>query len=50
MKKRNESAFIENNASTIVNLGKDKILLNVLGSEGAYSQSQASLVLKDFQK
>ena len=43
-----ENAFIENNPSTIVNLGKDKILLNVLGSEGAYSQSQASLVLKDF--
>ena len=43
-----ESAFIESNPSTIVNLGKDKILLNVLGSEGAYSQSQASLVLKDF--
>ncbi len=45
-----ENAFTENTPSTIVNLGKDKILLNVLGSEGAYSQSQASLVFKDISK
>jgi hypothetical protein len=43
-----ELAFSENNPTTIVALGKDKILLNILGNEGAYSQSQASLVLKDF--
>lgn len=43
-----ETAFVENNASGIVTLGKDKILLNILGNEGAYSQSQATLVLKDF--
>ncbi len=43
-----ESAFTDNNASNIVALGKDKLLLNVLGNEGAYSQSQATLVLKDF--
>ena len=43
-----ETAFIENNAANIVSLGKEKILLNVLGNEGAYSQSQATLVLKDF--
>lgn len=43
-----ESAFSDNNPSGIVVHGKDKILLNVLGTEGVYSQSQASLVLKDF--
>jgi hypothetical protein len=43
-----ELAFSENKPNTIVALGKDKILINVLGSEGAYSQSQAALVLKDF--
>lgn len=43
-----ELAFSENNPTSIVALGKDKILLNILGNEGAYSQSQAALVLKDF--
>ena len=43
-----ENAFSENNAQEIVKLGKDKILLNILGNEGAYSHSQATLVLKDF--
>ena len=43
-----EVAFSENNASSIVSFGKDKLLLNILGNEGAYSQSQATLVLKDF--
>jgi hypothetical protein len=43
-----ESAFSSNDAVGIVEYGKDKILLNVLGVEGVYSQSQASLVLKDF--
>ena len=43
-----EEAFSGNNPNEIVSLGKDKILLNILGNEGAYSQSQASLVLKDF--
>ena len=43
-----EKAFSSNNASEIVNLGKEKILMNVLGKEGAYSKSQAGLVLKDF--
>jgi len=43
-----ETAFNSNNANSITVLGKDKILLNILGNEGAYSQSQASLVLKDF--
>jgi hypothetical protein len=43
-----EEAFSGNNPNGIVSFGKDKILLNILGNEGAYSQSQASLVLKDF--
>ena len=43
-----EDAISTNNPSEIVSYGKDKILLNILGNEGAYSQSQASLVLKDF--
>jgi hypothetical protein len=43
-----ENAFSENEASEIVALGKDKILLTILGNEGAYSQSQASLILKEF--
>ena len=43
-----EKAFNANNASEIVAHGKEKILLTVLGKEGAYSKSQASLVLKDF--
>ncbi len=43
-----EKAFITNDASDIVSMGKDKMLLNILGKEGAYSQSQANLVLKDF--
>lgn len=43
-----EKAFISNDAGNIVSLGKDKMLINILGKEGAYSQSQANLVLKDF--
>jgi hypothetical protein len=43
-----EKAFISNNANDIISLGKDKMLINVLGKEGAYSISQANLVLKDF--
>lgn len=43
-----DQAFETNNASEIVSMGKDKILVNVLGKEGVYSQPQASLVLKDF--
>ena len=43
-----ENSFIENNSADIVSLGKDKILLNILGNEGAYSHSQATLILKDF--
>lgn len=43
-----ESAFESNNAKGLVNLGKEKILINVLGEEGVYSKSQATLVLKNF--
>jgi hypothetical protein len=43
-----ERGFETNNPSEIVKYGKEKILINVLGKEGAYSQSQAGLVLKDF--
>jgi len=42
------SAFEQNNADAIVALSKDKVLINILGTEGAYSKSQAVLVLKDF--
>ena len=43
-----EKAFVSNDSTEIVSLGKEKILLNVLGKEGAYSRSQAGLMLKDF--
>jgi len=43
-----EVAFTANNPSEIVKIGKDKILLTILGDEGAYSHSQATLILKDF--
>lgn len=43
-----EKAFETNNPEEIVKLGKAKVLINILGKEGAYSQSQAGLVLKDF--
>ena len=43
-----EKSFEANDAKGIVELGKSKLLMNVLGKEGAYSQSQANLVLKDF--
>lgn len=43
-----ESAFEQNNADAIVSMSKDKVLINILGTEGAYSKSQAILVIKDF--
>jgi hypothetical protein len=43
-----ERAFNSNDANAIVELSKEKVLMNILGSEGAYSQSQAKIVLKDF--
>ena len=43
-----ENAITSNNASEFVTFGKEKILLNILGNEGIYSTSQATLVLRDF--
>ena len=43
-----KNAFESNNPKEIVGNGKTKIMINILGKEGIYSQSQASLVLKDF--
>ena len=43
-----EKAFESGNSKGLVALGKDKILINVLGNEGVYSKSQATLVLKSF--
>ena len=43
-----EKAFAAGNASEITSMGKDKIMLNILGKEAVYSQSQATMVLKDF--
>ncbi len=43
-----ENAISSNNASEFVTFGKEKILLNILGNEGVYSSSQATLVLRDF--
>ena len=43
-----ESSFYTGNASAIAAYGKDKMLIAVLDKESVYSQSQATLVLKDF--
>jgi len=43
-----ESAFTSGDAARIVSFGKEMMILNVCEKEGAYSQSQASQVLKDF--
>lgn len=43
-----DAAFDQKNADAIVAHARDKVLINVLGKEGAYSKSQAVLVLKDF--
>lgn len=43
-----DSAFDQANSSYIVSQAKEKVLMNILGTEGAYSKSQAELVLKDF--
>ena len=45
-----EKAFELNDAQAISMMGKSKVLINVLGKEGVYSQPQASLVLKYFFK
>jgi hypothetical protein len=43
-----ESAFKSGNSKGLVSLGKEKVLMNIDGSEGVYSKSQATLVLKKF--
>ncbi|MDD2981969.1 MAG: DUF4783 domain-containing protein [Crocinitomicaceae bacterium] len=43
-----ETAFSTGNATAISNMGKEKMLISILDKEAAYSQSQATLVLKDF--
>jgi len=43
-----ENAFLSGDAAKIVSYGKETMLVNVCDKSGAYSQSQASLVLKDF--
>ena len=43
-----EKAFESNDAQQVVNLGKDKMIINVNGKEGVYSHAQAQQVLKDF--
>ena len=43
-----ESAFSSGNAGAIAAMGKEKMLISVIDKEAAYSQSQATLVLKDF--
>lgn len=43
-----ESAFASGDASKIASYGKEVMILNVQNKEGAYSQSQAAQVLKEF--
>lgn len=43
-----EKAMESNDAKSIINLGSEKVLLNILGKESAYTQSQAQLILSDF--
>lgn len=43
-----ETAFTTGNATSIAQMGKEKMLISILDKEAAYSQSQATLVLKDF--
>lgn len=43
-----EQAFLSSDSQGIASMGKDKMLITVLDKEGAYSQSQAVLILKDF--
>lgn len=43
-----EQAFLNADSQEIAALGKDKMLISILDKEGAYSQSQAVLILKDF--
>lgn len=43
-----EKAFNDNDPAAIVSLTKDKVLMTVLGNDGAFSKPQAKLILRDF--
>ena len=43
-----EKAMKSNDAKTIVALGKEKIVLQILGKEGAFNHTQAETILNDF--
>ena len=43
-----EKAFESNDYHKITALSKSKVIINVSGSEGVYSKSQAGLILKEF--
>lgn len=43
-----ENAFSTGNAAAIAAMGKEKMLISIIDKEAAYSQSQATLILKDF--
>ncbi len=43
-----QKAMTSNDAKAIVMMGKDKILLNILGKEGAYNHAQAEMILTEF--
>lgn len=43
-----QKAMTANDSKAIVQLGKDKVLLNILGKEGAYNNAQAEMVLNEF--
>lgn len=43
-----ETAFEKGDASKIVTLGEEKMLINITGSESVYGKTQATQVLKSF--
>ena len=45
-----KQAFELNDSKKIALMCKEKVLINIMGKENVYSQSQANLVLKDFFK
>lgn len=43
-----QKAMTSNDSKSIVLMGKDKILLNILGKEGVYNHAQAEMILSEF--
>lgn len=43
-----EKAFSANDSAKIIEYTKEKVLITIDGTEGAYNQAQAKLILKDF--